>query len=85
MHEAVMVAEPSNAKETGGAGRGNCSATGLSYGPLDRLLVENPATGSTHLLLDLVRDAGTLQQHMNTLCDVLVNTRGPLRSHLVSG
>jgi hypothetical protein len=76
-----MVAEP---KETGDAGRGNGSATGLSYGPLDRLLVENPAAGSAHLLLDLVRDAGTLQQHMNTLCDVLVNLGGPLRSHLVS-
>ena len=72
-----------NAETTGGAGRGTCSAAGLGCGPLDRLLVENTAAVLTDLLLDLVRDAGTLQQHMNTLRNVLVDLGGVLCAHLV--
>jgi hypothetical protein len=54
---------------------------GLSSSPLDRLLVENSAAVRTHLPLDLIRDAGTLHQHMNTLGDVLVDLGGVLCAH----
>ena len=61
---------------TGGAGPGTCSARALSRGALDRLLVEDARAGRTDLLLDLVRDARTLQQHVNPLGDVLVDLGG---------
>ena len=68
----------------GGAGRGTCSVARLGCGALDRLLVENSQAGLTDLLLDLVRDAGTLQQHMNTLGGVLVQRCDLLGAHLTS-
>jgi hypothetical protein len=54
----------------------------LSGGALDRLLVENSAAGRAHLLLHLVRDSGSLQKHMNTLGNVLVNLDGVFCAHL---
>src|SRR2546430_1589332 len=50
--------------------------TRLSGGALNRLLVEDSAAGGAHLLLHLVRDSGSLQKHMNTLGNVLVNLDG---------
>ena len=60
---------------TGVAGRGSRSGTDLSCGPLDRLLVEDSAAVGTDLLLELVRDTGSLQKHMDTFCNVLVDLR----------
>ena len=54
----------------------------LGRGALDRLLVEDSAAVCTDLLLDLVRDAGTLQKHVNTLGDVLVDLGRMLCAHL---
>ena len=62
-----------NADQTGGAGRGGCCARALRRGALDGLLVEDARAGLTDLLLDLVRDARLLQQHVNSLRDVLVD------------
>jgi hypothetical protein len=62
---------------------GHLQRSGLGCGPLDRLLVENSAAVSTDLLLDLVRDAGTLQEHMNTLGNVLVDHGWVLCAHFV--
>jgi len=54
----------------------------LGGGALDRLLVEDASATGTHLLLDLVRDPGALQKHMDAFRDVLVNLDdGPL-AHL---
>jgi hypothetical protein len=71
-----------NAETTGLCRPGHLQRCGLGCGPLDRLLVEDSAAVCTDLLLDLVRDAGTLQKHMNTLCDVLVDLGRGLCAHL---
>jgi hypothetical protein len=71
-----------NAETTGSAGPGFCSVTRLSRGAPDRLLVEDSAAGRTDLLLHLVRDAGSLQEHVDTLGNVLVNLDGLLCGHL---
>jgi hypothetical protein len=62
--------------------RASAATAALSGGALDRLLVEDSAAGSTDLLLHLVRDSGSLQKHMNTLGDVLVNLDRVLGAHL---
>ncbi len=45
----------------------------LRGGALDGLLVEDPGAGLADLLLDLVRDACLLREHVHTLGDVLVD------------
>ena len=57
---------------TGAAG-GRSRRCGLSRGALDGLLVENASAVLADLLLDLVRDARPLHEHVNALGDVLVS------------
>ena len=71
-----------NAETAGGAGQGKCSVAALSGGALDRLLVQDSAAGRADLLLHLVRDSGSLQEHVNTLRNVLVNLDGVVVAHL---
>ena len=54
---------------------------GLGGGALDGLLVEDPGAGCADLLLDLVRDARPLHQHVDALGDVLVDVGGLPHRH----
>ena len=59
------------------------SAARLGGGALDGLLVEDPGAGRADLLLDLVRDARPLHEHVDALGDVLVDVRGLPHGHRV--
>ena len=61
----------------------DCSgARGLRRRALERLLGENLGAGLTDLLLDLVRDARSLREDVNLLCDVRVGLHGRGRHRL---
>src|SRR6478609_2718253 len=57
-------------------------ARGLRRRALERLLGENLGAGLTDLLLDLVRDAGSLREDVNLFRDVRVRLHGRGRHRL---
>jgi len=56
-------------------------SAGLRGCALDGLLVEDASAACANLLLDLVRDARPLHEHVNPLGDVLVNCRNLPHGH----